>query len=609
MIRFTSSGFQILWLLTFFSHSFFSLAQQNLVPNGNFETYTSCPANGSGTWWMWVHVPPWIRPLNQFGAPEYFNACASSLSSGVPNNVYGFQHALTDSGYIGIACYQLPDNPELREYIQVQLTEPLCAGQKYKAGFFTNKSNKARYAISNLSMRITVIPDTGDSTYAVIPVAAQIKNPDTNILSDTVNWMEISDIYTATGGEQFITIGNFDVDSNTNVVDSVGLLTFKTAYYYIDSVFVIPDSLPENLITNNDTSVCPGASIELSAASNENYLWQNANGDTLGTDSVLTLTPETSMQVFLKSCHARDSIFITITEPITVNLGNDTILCEGGSLLLYAGSGANAYSWNTGDTTSQIYIFSPQFYSVTVTNECGSAADTIFIQYDSIPVFSLGNDTTLCYGDIFYLFVPQNIDSWQWNNGSADSTFTVTQQGIYYLQVVSGVCTATDTIAVNSIGSDTLLCDTVSNYTLDAGQGFTSYQWSTGSANQTITVSDSGAYSVTVTDAIGCTATDSIQIAFSPCVSVSSFNIQNSSFIIYPNPNDGTFTVEMNIINEGNAIIRIFGIKGEVVYEKIIRNLQSNHKAPINISGFSAGTYLLQVETQKGVFQQKIQIK
>jgi len=268
------------------------------------------------------------------------------------------------------------------------MTAPLCGGKKYKVGFFANKANKARYAISNLGMRITVLPDSANGTSQndyVIDVNPQIQNPYNNVLLDTVSWVEISGIYTAQGGEQYITIGNFDYDINTNIFDSVGWLVNNAAYYYIDSVFVIPDSLLEDLITSNDTSICAGASIELASLAGDNSLWQTANGDTLGIGSILTFSPAASTTVYLQSCQARDSIYIVVNHDSvpSFSLGSDTVLCSNQTLVLGAGNWA-AYHWSTGATSQQIAVDSSGVYSVTVTGFSGCVAyDSMLVSFDS----------------------------------------------------------------------------------------------------------------------------------------------------------------------------------------------------------------------------------
>src|SRR5690606_6944799 len=64
-----------------------------------------------------------------------------------------------------------------------------------------------------------------------------------------------------------------------------------------------------------------------------------------------------------------------------------------------------------------------------------------------------------------------------------------------------------------NLGGDTLICDGV-QYTLDAGNPGSTYEWSTHQSTQEITIYESGEYWVTVTDENGEIARDTIEVVF-----------------------------------------------------------------------------------------------
>lgn len=124
------------------------------------------------------------------------------------------------------------------------------------------------------------------------------------------------------------------------------------------------------------------------------------------------------------------------------------------------------------------------------------------------------------FGGVIGTDLPGNTGGLMWSTGSTAETISVTQTGNYSVTYTDGLgCTSTDSIQVDiSIGSasvdlgpDTMLCDGAS-VTLDAGSGFSGYAWSTGETTQMITVDTAGDYSVTVTDAGGCTGIDLINV-------------------------------------------------------------------------------------------------
>src|SRR5690606_15424578 len=80
---------------------------------------------------------------------------------------------------------------------------------------------------------------------------------------------------------------------------------------------------------------------------------------------------------------------------ITLNLGNDTALCQGETLTLYATTANATYLWQDNSTNPTFNVTQQGTYWVQVTNNCGTTTDTINVSYNPIPTVNLGNDTTL----------------------------------------------------------------------------------------------------------------------------------------------------------------------------------------------------------------------
>ena len=110
--------------------------------------------------------------------------------------------------------------------------------------------------------------------------------------------------------------------------------------------------------------------------------------------------------------------------------------------------------------------------------------------------------------------------SYQWSNGATSSSINVTQSGTYTVTVTdANGCSGTaqtyanigaGSIAQPNLGDNVSTC--ANNYTLNAGAGYSSYQWSTGATWQNITVNQSGTYTVTGTDASGCRASVAVYV-------------------------------------------------------------------------------------------------
>ena len=203
---------------------------------------------------------------------------------------------------------------------------------------------------------------------------------------------------------------------------------------------------------------------------------------------------------------------------LLVNLGNDTSLCEGDSLVLRVNVPGGQYLWNTGDIQNSITIKQAGRYWVRVTTGGNTVSDTIQVAFKPLPVFDLGSDTILCEGQKVILG-PAVTGSYLWQDGSNAESMTVTQSGEYWLRLTQNGCAASDTVNVSykplpsvDLGNDTSICPG-STVLLDAGQPNATYLWSNGAAADAISVQNPGVYWVAV-GVDGCVAIDSIKIDY-----------------------------------------------------------------------------------------------
>lgn len=384
LLKQIKSPLRFLFVLLFSS----TLMAQNLVPNPSFEFHTVCPSGVKGGY---VAVP-WDTVPHQWSYSDYFHPCCFAWQYRVPKNGFGFQYPVSGNAYVGITCY-VNYNPYVRSYIYTKLLCPLQAGKTYKAGFFVNTANRNGYAIDQMGM---YIGDTiyGDGTsHALDAFTPQIRNTTGIILQDTLNWIEITGTFTAQGNEKYIAIGNFAVDSNTTVKDSVGLIGNNGAYYYIDSVYVIP--LSTQISISSNTSICTGSSVTLQAGGSNVYYWFNSVRplDTLGRDSMLVVKPDTAVTTYtLRTCLVQQTETVSVTQtalPIVQALASPGTIIIGASTQLSA-SGGVTYVWYPSAGLSDAAISNPTAtpdqstaYCVTVTDANGcvdSACITIIVE-------------------------------------------------------------------------------------------------------------------------------------------------------------------------------------------------------------------------------------
>ncbi|MEM9024826.1 MAG: T9SS type A sorting domain-containing protein, partial [Bacteroidota bacterium] len=207
----------------------------------------------------------------------------------------------------------------------------------------------------------------------------------------------------------------------------------------------------------------------------------------------------------------------SVTQQSPFMFGNDMSICAGDSLVLDATTPNATYQWQDGSTNATFTASQAGSYAVTVTVNGFSSSDTIAITVDPLPMVNLGTDTALCAGDVRTLNAALPNATYTWQNGSTDSTFVVTQPGLYWVTVGQNNCFATDSIAIGynplpllDLGGDTAIC-AGTTLLLDATSPGAAYLWQDGSTNAVFPVTLAGTYAVTVT-ANGCSARDSVQV-------------------------------------------------------------------------------------------------
>lgn len=224
--------------------------------------------------------------------------------------------------------------------------------------------------------------------------------------------------------------------------------------------------------------------------------------------------------------------YVCVQDQPGVYLGPDTAICDNTIYYLsgilsgiYCPTIGNSFLWNTGDTTSTLTINPPGQYSLTVTNVCGTASDTVTIESLPVPSVTTVPDITLCTGDtaiIIAFFDPA--DSLFWQDGSNDPLRYITTSGYFIATVINEYnCAASDDVLVTFIESpgvqwelrDTVICIGHA-MELKAQPGFDSYVWQDGSTGTAILITDGGWYYVSVTNLCG-TFTDSLFVGLEDC--------------------------------------------------------------------------------------------
>jgi hypothetical protein len=357
------------------------------------------------------------------------------------------------------------------------------------------------------------------------------------------------------GNSQQLTNGNmlvclatagkiYEIDSNgNNLWTYQGNGTYAQAFRY-SKCFI---ENPSVTINNSSPSVCSGSFTPLvlsttaaaTGVTSFNYQWSPATGlssTTVANPSVTNLTAATTYTVTLSTteCIATASIMVNIDPAPTANAGNDVTIASGQSTTLTA-SGGSSYTWSNGASTASTSV-SPTTtttYTVTVVNASGcSATDqlTVNVTGGSLTATVSVNDNSICSGTSAQLNVVPSGGSgnytYSWSSNPAgftsqlqNPTVSPTFSTVYTVTVSDGTSTVTSTasVTVNSlpnVNAGNNVSIQFGGSTVLAATNAVTYVWSNGvsTATQTVSPTFTTTYTVTGTDANGCSATDQVTV-------------------------------------------------------------------------------------------------
>jgi len=133
-----------------------------------------------------------------------------------------------------------------------------------------------------------------------------------------------------------------------------------------------------------------------------------------------------------------------------LSVSGPTTFCQGGDVTISAPLGFSNYVWNTGETARSIVVRTTGNYWVVVTdaNGCSNRSDTVTVNVfpSALPIVTISGPLTFCEGGSVTLTAPAGFSGYLWSNGATTQTITVTESGSYTVSVSDGNgCTGTST--------------------------------------------------------------------------------------------------------------------------------------------------------------------
>lgn len=201
---------------------------QNLVPNPGFESYSSCPNSDNQI----NRATPWVDVVP---TSDFYN-CSYQDHSDCPNG-------RTGTGYAGVSAYRPSWSTSYREYIGAPLLSTLVAGVTYYCEYWVRLRCDKCWTTDAMGAWFTAgQPADPAGTTMVFYVTPQLLNTQYRQLTERFTWMKICGTFTATGGENFITIGSFKDDTQSSLWEMTncsGNDGVHWSYYHIDDVLLV----------------------------------------------------------------------------------------------------------------------------------------------------------------------------------------------------------------------------------------------------------------------------------------------------------------------------------------------------------------------------------
>ena len=262
---------------------------------------------------------------------------------------------------------------------------------------------------------------------------------------------------------------------------------------------------------DNDASATPKATPGVTTHYTVSYL-DDRNCSFLDTALVIVNPRPKPVIVGSVNVCAGQTFFYTIT---AVPGATYQWIVNGGTILTGQGTEAAGIQWSNGSSgTVEV--------DVTAAGTSCFGKSIVTVAINPIIVDSITGGNTICDGDTLTLSAVSGFATYLWSSGENTQSIKVTKTGNYFVKTTSsGGCTSySDTVAVNVHpvpivtinASAPIMGDTGGIDTLTLSGTFVFYKWTTGAISDTIFVTDSGYYGVSVIDTNGCTAKAQIHI-------------------------------------------------------------------------------------------------
>jgi hypothetical protein len=362
------------------------------------------------------------------------------------------------------------------------------------------------------------------------------------------------------------------------------LNSLLAGFNYVPIIRPYLNSCANTSITVNSGTVCAGQSFTIVPSGATTYTYSGGN-------SVVNPTTSTSYTVIgdNNGCinTAVSSVAVNSLPIVSVNSG---AICVGQSFTMTPG-GATTYTFSNGSDIVTPTANSSYTLTGTDANGCINTAVSS-VAVNTLPIVSV-NSGTICAGQSFTM-VPTGAATYAYSNGSdvvtssVNASYTVTGTDANGCENTAVSALSVNALpVVTAVTNNTLLC--VGQTATLSVSGATTYTWSTTDNTAAVAVSPTvqTTYTVNGTDANGCSNTTTVTQDVSLCTGIVTLTNSNSSINLYPNPNNGLFTIELTSTSK----VIVTNALGQIV---IAETFEAG-KHSLDIHNEATGVYFVKV--------------
>lgn len=375
---------------------------------------------------------------------------------------------------------------------------------------------------------------------------------------------------------------------------------------------------------NGTTSICEGETTTLTANGASTYSWVG-----FGTANTISVSPlVTTIYTVTGSnggCNNTKTISLTVIQVPALGVSSipSFTVCSGEAIQLNATGNFSSFSWAPGAntlSTQQVTLQTNQTYSLSATSASGCVVNLLIpLVANPLPISVISTSAsgcgTVCLGIID---ATSSMGTAPYTYSLTSSTCTVLPcnnlcVGNYSLITTDALgCKNTTSTQINNstnnvsavMNSTAASCATCSDGIIEAivsgGSGNLSYNWLPSGANASMLKNVApGCYTLTVTDALNCSITNSVCVTFATGIEHNSNQLNNVQ--LFPNPvKDKLFIEGLNSMSD----IKIINSIGQVVL-----TMQSiNPMTTLNLNELCSGLYLIEISNGNDLMIKKIVI-